>query len=133
MGEKGLRHREKSEFLVEMFLDSAQQLGGYAVEAKAAQEQGKPHRQDGPAQVFDDDGETVGGGVQGRRPGLLRVVSSVVAGASVNLFVQTFKKNLHELMPFGGQPFAFRGEHLVFDLAEFHQKFPIGRVFDGVG
>jgi len=51
----------------------------------------------------------------------------------VDFLVQTFEKDLHELMPLGGQSFAFRGEHLVFDLAEFHQEFPVGRVFGGVG
>lgn len=51
----------------------------------------------------------------------------------MDLFVQSLEKDLHELMPFGSQSFAFRGQHLVFDLAEFHQEFTVGSVFGGVG
>jgi len=67
MGEKWLGHREKGEFLVEMILDVRQQVAGDAVEAKAAEDQSNSCRQDGPPQVFDDDGETLGGGVHGAR------------------------------------------------------------------
>ena len=133
MGEKGLGHREKGEFLVEMELNCCQQLAGDAVEAKATKEQGKPYRQAGPAQVFDDDSETLGGGgVQGWWPGLSGIVGSRT-GASVDFFLQTPEKDLHEFMSFGGQAFAFRGQHFVFYLAKFYQKFSISRVLGGIG